>query len=83
MRHAVTILRTSNQGYFSKQLSYKRLQDTFKVERCWSKQSLCETSETFQQDIKKQNEGTDINLTSHPNVVSPIGTMPLMLCPVI
>lgn len=31
----------------------------------------------------KQNEGTDINLTSHPNVVSPIGTMPLMLCPMI
>jgi hypothetical protein len=52
MRHAVMILRTSNQDYFSKQLSHKHLQDAFEGWGMLIKAKSCEASEIFQQDIK-------------------------------
>jgi hypothetical protein len=46
------ILRTSNQAYFTLQLSHKHHQDAFEGWGRLIKAVSCEASETFQQDIK-------------------------------
>lgn len=79
-RHAVAILRTSNRSYFSKQLSHKHLQDAFEGWRMLIKAKYLVRFQRLFSRTLKQNQGTDISLTPHPDVVCAIGTMPLILC---
>lgn len=79
-KKAVTVLRISNQGYFSKKLSHKHLQDAFESWRMLIKaKSLVRLQRHFSRTLK-QNKGTDISVISHPDVFCPIGTKPVMLC---